>query len=102
MSDTEGQDEPQQGGDFAPSAGRAGKVEGDQAAFMLMEEILERLKLLNYERNFFPKGFSPLTRTFFALPSSNPAEQVRRETWRETARSERSGTQLCAPAMVLC
>lgn len=64
------------GGDaFAPSGARGGKGEGDQNAFMLMDEILERLKLLNYERTFFPKGFRPLTRTFFAMPSSNPAEQ---------------------------
>lgn len=74
---------PAAGGEpYAPAGGterRAAppKLDGpsEQNSFMMMEEILERLKLLNYEQTFFPKGFRPLTRTFFAMPSSNPAEQ---------------------------
>lgn len=71
--------EPQPAGTDAAAAGGsrpAGRGgDGDQAAFLLMDEILERLKLLNYEATFFPKGFRPLTRVFFAMPSPNPAEQ---------------------------
>jgi len=65
------------GADYKPSgrAAVASQGGGDQNAFITMEEILERLKLLNYEQVFFPKGFRALTRTFFAMPSSNPAEQ---------------------------
>jgi len=39
-----------------------------------MEEILERLKMLNYEREM-PGSFRPLTHTHFAVASGNPAEQ---------------------------
>jgi len=40
------------------------------------EKVLERLKLLNYESEFCAaRNFKPLTRTFFAMPSSNPNEQ---------------------------
>lgn len=70
--------EPQQGGADAAAGGARGGGrggEGDQTAFILMEEVLERLKLLNYEATFFPKGFRPLTRVFFAMPSANSAEQ---------------------------
>ena len=42
--------------------------------YLLMEEILERLKMLNYEREM-PGSFKPLTHTYFALASGNPAEQ---------------------------
>ena len=38
-----------------------------------MEEILEKLKMLDYEDHF--KSFRPLTHTYFAMPSSNPNEQ---------------------------
>jgi estrogen-related receptor beta like 1 len=45
-----------------------------------MEDLVDRLKLLNYEQDFcigFGKGsqFKPLTRTYFALPSDNPNAQ---------------------------
>lgn len=76
MDDQEGHEiEPQQGGADAAAGGARRGGEGDQTAFILMEEVLERLKLLNYEATFFPKGFRPLTRVFFAMPSANPAEQ---------------------------
>jgi hypothetical protein len=40
-----------------------------------MEDILEMLKLLDYENKFCKqKGFKPLSKTFFAIPSSNPSE----------------------------
>ena len=38
-----------------------------------MEEILEKLKMLDYEEHF--KSFRPLTHTYFAMPSANPNEQ---------------------------
>eukprot|EP00759_Apiculatamorpha_spiralis_P033732 PhF_6_TR34988/c0_g1_i1/m.50836 len=45
-----------------------------------MEDLIERLKLLNYEQDFcqnFGKGsqFKPLTKTYFTLPSDNPNAQ---------------------------
>jgi len=48
--------------------------EADAVPYLLMEEILERLKMHNYERNM-PGSFKPLTHTYFATASSNPAEQ---------------------------
>jgi estrogen-related receptor beta like 1 len=42
-------------------------------AFMMMDEILERLKMLDYEMQFH--SFKPLTHTYFAMASSNPNEQ---------------------------
>jgi estrogen-related receptor beta like 1 len=48
--------------------------EGDPS--VLMEEIVESLKLLNYEASFLSnKGFRPLNRTQFVVPASNPGEQ---------------------------
>jgi len=39
-----------------------------------MEEILEKLKLLNYEKDFLSiKGLKPLTRAYFAV-ALNPNE----------------------------
>ncbi len=58
-----------------------------------MEDILEMLKLLDYDNkfckqkyfNYLPffsshlffsiRGFKPLSKTFFSIPSSNPSEQ---------------------------
>lgn len=43
---------------------------------VLMEEIVESLKLLNYETSFLAnKGFKPLNRTQFVVPASNPGDQ---------------------------
>lgn len=43
---------------------------------VLMEEVVETLKLLNYEKLFLSeKGFQPLSRAHFALPGGNPSEQ---------------------------
>eukprot|EP00347_Sterkiella_histriomuscorum_P000964 403373853 len=43
---------------------------------IMMDDIVEMLKLLDYENKFCrQKGFKPLSRTFFALVSSNPSEQ---------------------------
>ena len=57
--------------------GEAGDVrthELDAVPYIQMEEILERLKLLNYEQVFLAT-FKPLTRTYFAMPAANPNEQ---------------------------
>jgi len=91
---------PQPSADFAPSAGGrgGGRTEGDQNAFMQMEEVLERLKLLHYEATFFPKGFRPLTRTFFAMPSSNPAEQFHYFTTLATWLMNRLGNDAKPPS----
>jgi len=40
----------------------------------VMEEILEKLKMLNYERSM-PGSFKPLNHVYFAVASPNPAEQ---------------------------
>ena len=45
----------------------------DGAVFLMMEDILERLKMLDYEANF--RNFKALTHTHFAIPSANPNEQ---------------------------
>ena len=42
--------------------------------YLLMEEILERLKMHNYERNM-GGSFKPLTRVYFAISCGNPTEQ---------------------------
>ncbi len=51
----------------------AGAGGSEQAAFLMMEEILEKLKMLDYEAKF--RNFKPLTHTHFAVASSNPNEQ---------------------------
>ena len=45
----------------------------DPVTHLVMEEILEKLKMLDYEEHF--KSFRPLTHTYFAMPSANPNEQ---------------------------
>ena len=45
----------------------------DSVASLVMEEILEKLKMLDYEEHF--KSFRPLTHTYFAMASANPNEQ---------------------------
>jgi hypothetical protein len=62
----------------APSAASVrGALQGDQrvdsVASLVMEEILEKLKMLDYEEHF--KSFRPLTHTYFAMASANPNEQ---------------------------
>jgi len=42
-------------------------------AYLMMDDILERLKMLDYEAQF--KRFKPLSHTYFAMASSNPNEQ---------------------------
>lgn len=45
-------------------------------AFGLMEELIESLKLLDYEDKFLAtKGFKPLSRAQFAVPGHNPSDQ---------------------------
>jgi len=45
----------------------------DSAPILLMDEILERLKMLDYEQQF--RNFKPLTHTYFAMCGPNPSEQ---------------------------
>lgn len=54
--------------------GEVRNADAEHVPFQLMEEILERLKMHNYERGM-PGSFKPLTHTYFALASGNPAEQ---------------------------
>ena len=54
--------------------GEVRNADAEAIPFLLMEEILERLKMLNYEREM-PGSFKPLTHTYFAIASGNPAEQ---------------------------
>ncbi|KAL3892798.1 MAG: hypothetical protein SGPRY_014775, partial [Prymnesium sp.] len=55
-------------------AGEVRVAEAEYAPFLLMEELLEKLKMLNYERNM-PGSFKPLSHSYFAIASPNPAEQ---------------------------
>jgi len=55
-------------------AGEVRNADAEAVPYLLMEEILERLKMLNYEREM-PGSFKPLTHTYFAVASGNPAEQ---------------------------
>lgn len=42
----------------------------------MMEEIQDMLKLLDYENKFVKnKGFKPLSKSHFAIASTNPSEQ---------------------------
>ena len=44
--------------------------------FILMEQILDMLKLLDYENKFCKnKGFKPISKVYFAVAHSNPSEQ---------------------------
>ena len=44
--------------------------------FIMMEQILDMLKLLDYENKFCKnKGFKPVSRVYFAVAHSNPSEQ---------------------------
>merc|ERR1719421_1219867 len=54
--------------------GEARNADAEAVPFLLMEEILERLKMLNYER-LMPGSFKPLTHIYFAVASGNPTEQ---------------------------
>ena len=57
-------------------------MEGDQGnqyatgdPNLVMEEILDMLKLLDYENKFCKtKGFKPLSKVYFAVQHSNPSE----------------------------
>jgi len=45
--------------------------------FQLMEVMIEKVKLLDYEVNFCSaRNMKPLNKTYFAMPSSNPSEQL--------------------------
>jgi estrogen-related receptor beta like 1 len=48
----------------------------DSKMFLTMENVLEKMKLMNYERAFcVPKHIAPFARTAFALPAKNPSVQ---------------------------
>eukprot|EP01027_Heterolobosea_sp_BB2_P002111 GEZU01003183.1.p1 GENE.GEZU01003183.1~~GEZU01003183.1.p1 ORF type:complete len:436 (+),score=125.18 GEZU01003183.1:74-1381(+) len=66
--------DPTSGGSSAP--GRPVDL-GEVSPLVLMDDIVEKLKLLNYEHGFCAKyGLRPLERTYFALPLSNASEQL--------------------------
>jgi estrogen-related receptor beta like 1 len=45
-------------------------------AIVLMDDVLEMLKLLDYENKFCKnKGFKPISSVHFAVPAANPSEQ---------------------------
>lgn len=47
-----------------------------QDPYISMEQILDMLKLLDYESKFCKqKGFKPLSKVYFADKHSNPSEQ---------------------------
>merc|ERR1719409_1320150 len=53
--------------------GEVRNADAEAVPYLAMEEILERLKILNYEREM-PGSFRPLTHTYFAIASGNPTE----------------------------
>ncbi|CAE8612921.1 unnamed protein product, partial [Polarella glacialis] len=46
-------------------------------ALQLNDEVVDMLMLLDYETRFCTKEMKPLSRTFFAYPSANPALQFK-------------------------
>ena len=54
--------------------GEVRNADVEQAPYLMMEEILEKLKLLNYERDL-PGSFKPMSHVYFAIPGPNPVEQ---------------------------
>ena len=64
---------PSAGSMRSASQGAASDQGWDPVTHLVMEEILEKLKMLDYEEHF--KSFRPLTHTYFAMPSANPNEQ---------------------------
>ena len=61
------------GSSLAPGGGGGEAPPVDSGPLLMMEEILEKLKMLDYEDHF--SSFRPLTHTYFAMPSANPSEQ---------------------------
>ena len=54
----------------------SGQPMGGQDPFIMMEQILDMLKLLDYENKFCKqKGFKPISKFYFAQQHSNPSEQ---------------------------
>ena len=50
--------------------------EGPMDQFIMAEQILDMLKLLDYENKFCKhKGFKPISKVYFAVAASNPSEQ---------------------------
>ena len=63
---------------MADSARGARSVELTQEPEVAMELVVEKLKLLHYERDFLTRrrpAWPPLTRTYFARPAGNGGEQ---------------------------
>mmetsp|Transcript_37968 Transcript_37968/g.34005 ORF Transcript_37968/g.34005 Transcript_37968/m.34005 type:complete len:102 (+) Transcript_37968:27-332(+) len=57
------------------SKGQKGGGQTDEDLTTISEEIYEKLKLLNYEKEMLShKGFKPITKAYFAV-SLNPNEQ---------------------------
>ena len=48
---------------------------GSEDPAVCMEELVELLKLLNYERGFLSKGFKPMTRAQFSVQMPSQSEQ---------------------------
>jgi estrogen-related receptor beta like 1 len=59
-----------------PRARPAASEAPDNNPLIYMEDILDKLKLLDYENKFCrPKNLKPILKTYFAVPSANPNEQ---------------------------
>jgi len=54
--------------------GEVRNADAEYAPYLEMEFILEKLKMLNYERSM-PGSFKPLSHSYFAVSNPNPAEQ---------------------------
>jgi estrogen-related receptor beta like 1 len=76
-------------------------VELTQEPEVAMELVVEKLKLLNYERDFLTQrrpAWPPLTRTYFARPAGNGGEQFHYFTSLAAHLLNLAGSSLKAPA----
>ena len=48
---------------------------GPEDPTVMMEEVIDLLKLLNYERGFLAKGNKPTTRAQFSWPAADQSAQ---------------------------
>lgn len=58
------------------SAAEEDEAQKEVGALTLMDQVIEKLKIINYEFDFCkPNGIKPMSRTYFALALKKPGEQ---------------------------
>jgi len=54
------------------------QIQSTSNCYAMMEDVLEQLKILDYEQDFCEKkGIEPFTRTYFSMPASNAGVQFK-------------------------